>query len=811
MANTGTLFQPLPQPPALKTRLDVPDMIIPPLPVELVDTITVAVTEYSKYDKSVLRAMSLACRTWSSVVQRRLFERLLVKVEKLVDLVDFLQGESDNNALSTHVREIQLYTPVAYRVRDGETPLSLLSALMSKLPHLRSLALLGFPFVIPDSQDLLNTLFTMRKISVHFMPGAEGSLQDFIAFLDIFSDVEELRISGLEWGGDIWSNDCSTASGIREYFQAENLCIQTRIKAVVVNSLHESAELMVLELIRRGPSTHSLTSMKISGGSWEAFAVLSDLLQKAGESITNFQFDIYECTGIEIAVWRENEKKIAACTSLRTINLIMHIVDTTRSGITLEDCAWSRILSFLINTPFSGAYGDSSLNNPLPRLLRRGLVGLQQGINRPLSPPIPKTRFDVPDMNIPPLPVELIDAIARAVTDYSFFDKSVLRAMSLACRAWVHVAHQYLFERLWIKEEKLVSLVEFLESESDNNALSVHIRRPQIYTARRDEDQGTPLSLLSAVMLKLPQLQSLALVGFPFASPPDPKALPATRFTMKKIYIEFYPASEGSSRDFIAFLDLFSDVEQLRMSALNWGEESWGYAPALVLPRIREHFQAHNVSVQTRIKNLEIAAEDPNAELMVLEMVRRGPSVHTLTGIKVSGEYLNNFVALADLLQDAGASITNLQLGINEDIGTEMAVWRENEKKVAACTSLRIIKLDTYAVESIPHDMEGCAWACILSFLSNVPPSLEELHVDLGGNHEHFMQVFAAVEGKMRLDTILGRFSNLRQVTLSLAFQAREGGLLKKRAVRTVVNMLEQALKGTASRGLLKLDVATSD
>ncbi|TCD64838.1 hypothetical protein EIP91_003586 [Steccherinum ochraceum] len=423
-------------------------------------------------------------------------------------------------------------------------------------------------------------------------------------------------------------------------------------------------------------------------------------------------------------------------------------------------------------------------------------------------------------MNVPSLPLELVIAIARAVSEYSEHDKSALRAMSLACRAWLPVAHQRLFEHLEIHVEKLTTLVQFLRTENDS-PLSKYILRIELsMRRRRDEGESIPLSVLSALMSKLPHLQSLTLLGFPFVKVDLQDSLNGC-FTMRKISVDFFQEGvESTSQDFAAFINLFSDVEEVYIRGLDWSEFSWRYGLSPLL-KIREHFQLEGASFQTRIKNLGIVAQDERTELMVLELVRRGPSVRSLTSISINGESLDTFVALSDLLKEAGESIVELRFGIFENlqVDSDLPTWRACEKKITACTSLRILELFTYVSLSTYDvtDTEGCTWSLIVSLLTTVSPSLRQIHILLQGSHKQFMDVFTAVEQnrKTRFDTVLSRFPHLQQVILTLSFENMGYDalmpMLERNTMRPVTDMIEKALPGIVSKGLLKLNVKTRD
>lgn len=284
-------------PPRPKTRLDVPTMHVPQLPIELIDAIADAHVKMDRFDKSTLRAMACVCHAWLPVARSHLHKKVTIRYQKLASAVEFFQGPS-GEAVTMYMREMTIHGPV---FEDDRISVALIPPLLTCLPRLQSLALSGFPFEPRKDGELMSfQQFTLDHVRVAYESHLDDRIVDLVAFLNIFSEIGKLEVIDPIWDEEFFSME-------RPLVQAHNLLerygkgaeVDVRVRSVLLStSQAPGAGIAVMEVLKRSSSfVRSLKDISVSSDSLDEVVALCDLLHNAGGNVEEVAFDIGEELG----------------------------------------------------------------------------------------------------------------------------------------------------------------------------------------------------------------------------------------------------------------------------------------------------------------------------------------------------------------------------------------------------------------------------------------------------------------------------------------------------------------------------------
>lgn len=290
-----------------------------------------------------------------------------------------------------------------------------------------------------------------------------------------------------------------------------------------------------------------------------------------------------------------------------------------------------------------------------------------------------RTRLEDPTMNIPQLPIELIDEIASscffAGADEPDCTRHILLCMSLVCHAWRPTVCSYLYRQVVKKPDTLHQLSK-VSLGNPGHGVARYIRSLCVCTSEyRRYGQSMPLppiSILHELLPNLPQLQSLELIGYPFtASLKDPPPL-RTLLKLSLLHLQYIPHPHGAMPvlgGLIALLGQFESIGTLKLDYPFWMRRH-PRSLSNVSGTVEAAMDSRaGVLRDTKIKSIVIKYVDAATYPVVLdlEIFRRLPHVASLENISVPCRKIEEFLALCMLWQVA-TSILHLDFDISEDL-----------------------------------------------------------------------------------------------------------------------------------------------
>jgi len=340
-----------PEPFPTKTCLDDPTMTIPTLPLELIDMIAgvaESLIPTSHWSEDALRAMYTTCHAWARIVGGKSWKKVNALPARLPAFTQLLQGGSE---VGQWVRMLNLAESPSYYQHDNREALSTVTTLLHLLPNLQELVLDALPFLDTHLRpDAYHGPLMLKEVSIWrylLFPG--DRISDLAAFLNIFTEIDKLAIhNGHHYGykltGDLFSYGSHRVE-IQAAFDAlgDQVVVRTRVRAIQVSSVE------ILELMRRSTCRHELQSisMRCGAGEHESFFSLCDLLYEARDNVLDLMFGIDSIDWAResphlFRLWQESERKVSACTSLRSLE-----ISVNTQGIQSSTSEWSRAVSFL--------------------------------------------------------------------------------------------------------------------------------------------------------------------------------------------------------------------------------------------------------------------------------------------------------------------------------------------------------------------------------------------------------------------------------------------------------------------------------
>lgn len=168
-------------------------------------------------DKATLASCSLVCSRWLPRSRKHLFHDITIQlrndphIDPVMDFLHIVENSkvSPEWAIGTYVKNLRLEGTLVSHLRDLETTtvtitLSVLRALMSKLPHLASLRITKSLILDDTSQDLRWTQHQHPRFELDALTISEctaGALQDphhLLALICTFSSIGSLSVD--RWG-----------------------------------------------------------------------------------------------------------------------------------------------------------------------------------------------------------------------------------------------------------------------------------------------------------------------------------------------------------------------------------------------------------------------------------------------------------------------------------------------------------------------------------------------------------------------------------------------------------------------------------
>ena len=289
-------------------------------------------------------------------------------------------------------------------------------------------------------------------------------------------------------------------------------------------------------------------------------------------------------------------------------------------------------------------------------------------------PPNTKTRLDDPTMRVPPLALELIDAIAGFVAEADRWNRSTLRAMSETCRAWLPIVRPHLYRRLTVEHKKISRLMDDLYNE-DKHILSSCVREMSIYHRSgyggdREDESYISILTLTKLLTKLPRLSSLELSLIPLKHfcPEGHAELclgHASHLSLEYLSISFGCNSDDRFAHFIAVINLFAAIGSLKLEYPRWDEELYYTSSLRPLDSVRHVLHRLGTPLITaQISELIIVNdENPYADIAICETLRSSPSMKLLRVIDIETSQFEELISLFHLL-DSGEDLLDLTFDV---------------------------------------------------------------------------------------------------------------------------------------------------
>jgi len=329
-------------------------MVVPRLPLELIDAIAGAVEELKRWEiEKTLRAMAGVCRAWLSVMTPRLWRDVTMECGSILAFRQLVQ-ENRGKAIAQSVKKLVLWSLTPSDC--AEYPVDTLTMLLDLLPNLQSLSIEELWFRADD--ELKPPHHNGRKIKevVIFCPGSsDDHLIHLVAFLNIFDVIDTLAFHDPDFADYFVSETPDPRLQVRTALDAlgDLLLVRTTVRALEVGSLSYSGGVAILELMRRNPNVRKLESIRMDCEELDEFTMLCDLLHDAGNGVLDLTLDISGDVDGEaeqsFRSWQESEVKVAACTSLRSLTLNIDVADHPVDDTQISH--WSRAVSFLSYIP----------------------------------------------------------------------------------------------------------------------------------------------------------------------------------------------------------------------------------------------------------------------------------------------------------------------------------------------------------------------------------------------------------------------------------------------------------------------------
>ncbi|THH23209.1 hypothetical protein EUX98_g7969 [Antrodiella citrinella] len=280
---------------SVRTRLDDPMMFVPRLPLEIVDAIANELRGDPHPDTQPLNAMSTVCRAWVGLARKDSGGALgpLVKTARVC--------LADND----------------HKMAEVRIPITTYMTLFNLLPNLQDLSLSTLPSGL-DEYSLQDhcagrgiSLKRLEIVDYEFIPGER--IAHFVTFLNYFSEIQELKVSGGEYDEEDWIDWERSRRMVQKDLNAlgEAGMIQTRIRSVDVSTSTMEEVLMIMTHVVH---VQYLQKLHVFCGKLKEFSALCDLIHVVEDHLLDLTFTIMadpEDDTTFLQDWQENESKIS--------------------------------------------------------------------------------------------------------------------------------------------------------------------------------------------------------------------------------------------------------------------------------------------------------------------------------------------------------------------------------------------------------------------------------------------------------------------------------------------------------------------
>ncbi|KAH8107692.1 hypothetical protein BXZ70DRAFT_1003138 [Cristinia sonorae] len=341
-------------PPQPRTRLNDPALVVPQLPLEIIDIITHKIVERGGWhDVGTLRAIAETCKAWKPIGQQYLFRRVRGRLHRIMRIEEevWMEGKAGKDEVSRlfgHTRKLEIYGQ-----EPDNYPLATISSLLACFPNLQAFWLDTFPFT---SGPAAIQLLALDHVKLSYYDYATSAFLDFVAFLNLFSGIRQLDVSEAEFSEDFgFESALEAAQRFIQQRGADALTLGIQIEELSIRGSGSTASVAIIELLRMNPSTaKSLTRVAVDTDELDQIIALCDLLQVA-ENVEEVDFEVREeVDDAWLPTWNETIQKLSS-TSLRSLKLrvsMMDDPDVTKPHLLI----WTRVVSMISHLPPTISY-----------------------------------------------------------------------------------------------------------------------------------------------------------------------------------------------------------------------------------------------------------------------------------------------------------------------------------------------------------------------------------------------------------------------------------------------------------------------
>ncbi|KAL4252646.1 hypothetical protein ABKN59_005303 [Abortiporus biennis] len=408
----------------------------------------------------------------------------------------------------------------------------------------------------------------------------------------------------------------------------------------------------------------------------------------------------------------------------------------------------------------------------------------------------------------PKLPVELLDHII----DYMQDDRASLRAMSLVGHVVHNRSRRHLFHTICIRRDE-AGYGDFIQFLQHNPTLASLVKElalegtfPEAHIDTIELRTKLSSRVIWAILKLLPHLEILDISWIIFTSAIGTLLRSGTRpspISLRKLRIRNMDIMEGTPHDLhevdiVELLQMFSNIGELTLSMVRPQCIFLDYQDMLLkLPGYEVDKLLFNLSVQS----LVLSPCDSIENTLLIGLMTRTPSVHTLRSIVVDLCLGDDLVALRALLGSTRA-LNSLAVHIRS-----LDAINTNEVIVDLSTLSNLTNLNiTVPIESA--QITKCLADTMATFLPG-PPSRE---VTIGtyvsmrhttNQETHYM--FGRMDWSF-LDIVFSNTVSLKKVTFDISQLDLVTTLLDDfSATAPIINVLREDLPCTVQRGLLTI------
>jgi len=340
-------------------------MVVPQIPLDLVSDIAKAVRglEDSYERLQTFVAMTLVCRAWASVAKEQLWRETRLEHVMVPKFMEFLK--SGGSGIVPYLQGLQLWR-FGGAERDTVMSLPQLETLLDLLPDAQMLSLDELPY---RSRRMFEAAAAARavfkpqprrigKLRVRQLIRSERDrIAHLVELINAFAEIDRLEIEDADFKEELYLNHHIPTEQVTALLA--NLSVRGTLRARVrsfclKNAAPRTGE-AILEVLRLSVHVHELTSIRVDCVDLPLFASLCSLLHEASNSISEVTLDMPDNAGHGSSffpLWKKCERKMAACTSIRSLTVRVYASkESPSSPSNICESQWLPAVSFLSRIP----------------------------------------------------------------------------------------------------------------------------------------------------------------------------------------------------------------------------------------------------------------------------------------------------------------------------------------------------------------------------------------------------------------------------------------------------------------------------